>query len=239
MGIIMIDKIYDIDTFNHELGHAIHWYATEDKIPDNFQIEQIRIDEENFYEFAKSYLKAEKNTIEKLQQEKKDYYSENEEAQKDSKEYKKRIKRILDDAEENNSYEKEIIDYLKNNITVEEEYKEYYNRVTRQEFAYLYQEDYKASIIDIIDALKKGKIFDYGMSYDGLNRRIGHGSDYFKRNEKVFTEIVAEYHEIIKSPHRETGLKVLESIIGKEMISILEEFNEELVVEQKKQEKQR
>ena len=239
MGIIMIDKIYDVDTFNHELGHAIHWYATEDKIPDKFQREKIETDEEKFKEFIQSYLKTEKNTIEKLQQEKKDYYCENVEAQKDAKEYRKRMERILEEAEENNLYEKEIIDYLKNNITVEEEYKEYYNRVTRQEFAYLYQEDYKTSIIDIIDALKKGKIFDYGMSYDGLNRRIGHGSDYFKRNEKVFTEIVAEYHEIIKSPHREIGLKTLESIVGKEMIELLEEFNEELVVEPKKIEKHR
>lgn len=239
MGIIAISEIYNLDTFNHELGHAIHWYATEDRIPENFQREQIQINEENYNNFINNYIEERMMIRENLKQKNIDYYSENETAQKDSKDYRKKIEKILEEAEKTDTYSKEIIDYLKNNITVEEEYKNYYNQVITKEIAYLYQEDYKPSIIDIVDAIKKGKIYDDGIEIGYIKTHIGHGSEYFINEKKMFAEIVAEYQEIIKTPHREEALKVLESIVGKDLIDLLEQFNEELVVEPLEHKKQR
>lgn len=239
MGIIAIREIYNLDTFNHELGHAIHWYATEDRIPENFQREQIQINEENYNKFINNYIEERMMIRENLRKKNIDYYSENETAQNDSKDYRKKIEKILEEAEKTDTYSKEIIDYLKNNITVEEEYKNYYNQVITKEIAYLYQEDYKPSIIDIVDAIKKGKIYDNGIKIGYTKAQIGHGSEYFASEKKVFAEIVAEYQEIIKTPHRDEALKVLESIVGKDLIDLLEQFNKELVVEQLEHKKQR
>ena len=240
MGILGISEIYNIDTFNHELAHAIHWYATENKISELFKNQQFEINEETYNKFIKNYVSEINIIIETIKQNNIDYYSENNEAQKSAKDYRKRIEEILDEAEKNNSYSKEIIDYLKENISIDEEYKMYYNKVSINEFSHLYIEDYKETIIDIIDALKKGKIYDEGIKINSsIIKQIGHGSDYYNIGKKDFEEIIANYNEIIKSPYKEEALKILEGIVGKELIEILEQFNEELVVEPLEHKKQR
>ena len=239
MGLLIMDEIYDIDTFNHELTHAIHWYTSEWETPETFKNKTFEIDEKKYNIFIKQYASERMEITEKLKRSNIDYYSENEKAQKEANNYKKRIENILDDAEKNNSYSKEIIDYLKNNIIIEEEYKEYYNRISTIEMTFLYHEEYKSAIIDIIDALKKGKIYDDGIKAGDIIIKIGHGSEYYGKEKKVFPEIIAEYTEIIKSPYKEEGLKILEGIVGKELIEILEHFNKELIVEPLENKKQK
>lgn len=230
MGLIGIKKIYNVDTFNHELTHAMHWYITKNRIPDTFKNMIIEINEKNFQTFVNEFAAQKIITIEILDDI--DFYTMNKEAKKDSKEYRKRIENILENAEKNKSYSKEIIDYLKDNITVEEEYKKYYNKEARLELSVLYQKDYIYSIIDIIDALKRGKIYENGIKINEITVRIGHGEEYYNTETKAFEEIFAEYIEIKKSEYSEEAIEILESIVGRELIDVLEEFNKELFVEQ-------
>lgn len=240
MGIITIREIYNINTFVHELAHAIHWYSTSNKIPELFKQTQFEINEEKFNEFIEQFVSQRIEIFERLKQNNYDFYNENTSAKEEEKKYKQRIKEILENAEENELCTPEIINYLKENIATEEEYKKYYNKVAIEELAIQYQKDYLFAIIDIINALKKGKIYDEGIKINNsLINKIGHGSDYFETEQNIFSEIIAEYNEIIKSPYKEEALKILEEIVGKDLVNLLEQFNEELVVEPLEHKKQR
>jgi hypothetical protein len=239
IGLMGIDKIYDIDTFNHELTHVIHWYSSQYRIPESFHRQIIEINEEKLNEFFTTFV-SQRIKIENKIKENYDFYNKNQNAKEDTQELKKRMERIIDEAEKNNSYSKEIIDYLKNNNTIQEEYKLYYNEVALRELTPLYQDNYLYSIIDIIDGLKRGEVYDKGIKKDDYMIKIGHGSKYYKNNEKhIFLEMIAQYNEIIKSRHKEKALKMLADIVGSELIDLLEEFNKELVVETLENKKQR
>ena len=214
MGYIAIDEIYNIDTFNHELTHAIHWYATQERIPQEFLNETHQINEENYKQFIKQYIEQATNIKEKLKKENIDFFNKDE--------------TDTNNKQENNS--KEQINHSKNNIIVEE-YKKYYNELAIQELLILLQEDYKNSIIDIVDALTNGKVYEQGIIIDNTMYRLGHGKEYYNNSRKIFKEIIAQYNEIIKSSYKEQALKTLENIVGKELIKLLEKFNEELVIQ--------
>ena len=225
-GKIEINNIYDIDAFNHELAHAIHEYSVNEKMPENLKIGTSNINEEEYDKFIKEFIEESEKILKKFNE--KDFYSENLIAIKESKDYNTKINEILDSARY--TYDEEIIKYLKENISIEEEYKEYYNKITSEELSLIYIEKYKTSIIDIIDAIKKGKIYDEGLHINGNIIHIGHGGDYYESENIIFDEILAQYTSIIKSPYKEEALNILKKIVGPELIEILDKFNEELIV---------
>lgn len=220
---------YDIDTFNHELAHVIHDYSKLSEVSYDFS-NGVLINESWFDSFLEEYSKEVLQIEDYIRKSIPKLLAEDTLAQKEVDSYKGRVENILNYAENSGNYSKDVIDYVRNSSSIEDEFKKYYTYVILKKLTLDYVYDYKSSIIDIIDALKGGIIFDEGIKLGNKGYHIGHGSEYYSKAGNSFYEIIAQYNEIIKSPFRNQALKELENIVGRDFIEMLDKINAELYV---------
>ena len=63
-----------------------------------------------------------------------------------------------------------------------------------------------------------------------ISLRFGHGINYYYKDGSIFNEMMADYSEIIKSPDASECLAYLRSIVGNELVDLLETFYERKVL---------
>lgn len=227
--LLAVDNQYDIDTFNHEFAHVIHYYSKLSEEPSYF-LNDVTINEGQFSIFLEEYSKEVLQIEKYIRKNISGLLAEDNLAQKEVRSYNERIEDILNYAETSGNYSKEIIDYVRNSNSIEDEFNKYYIYVILKELILDYAHDYKSSIIDIVDALKGGVICESGIEIGRKIYHIGHGLKYYSKAGNSFYEIVAQYNEIIKSSFRNQALNELENIVGRDFIEMLDRINAELYV---------
>lgn len=225
-GIICIKNDNSIEAFNHEFTHALHFFISQSEVPEQFSRGKFEINRDNYNKLVSIYKSKVKSRKQKILESGCDYYSENQ--VEDLVPYETFFNELIKRAENDDTYSKDVIEYVKNHFIIEDVYRRYYNQYYAHLLASKSVEDYFLSIIDIVDALCEGEIFDEGIELDDYIKKIGHGNRYFKPIENRFQEILADYVTIIKSHHKDEALMYLESIVGRELIEILDNYYKDL-----------
>ena len=238
----------NIDTLNHETGHALFRNLTSEKIPEEFDIvmEQLKTDEEclaRTSEYSKEFRKLAKEVEEQVE---KDYMPVYDESITDEK--KEEIQKYLDTliTEQKQiylkkGYSEETLDLIFSRTFTLEEYLKQDRRVKKEE------------MIDLILRTKYGPFLAIGDYLDGIHvgklkgevlkdkegktigKTYGHGIHYYSRgNEWAFNEMLANYSAISKSDNREEGLNTLKYYIGEDLFNIIQNYYQKEILQSKK-----
>lgn len=219
------ERLNSVPSIIHELTHAIHYYLGKNEIPAEFKNSNFKINEEKYAEFIKIFKQNVIKKMIELEKEKYDYFS----FESDKENYVKNHQQKVDDMLSSPIYSAEKVDYLKKNFIIADEFRRYYNDYIIKQLSIRGVKPYFLCIIDIVDALKRGNIADGGIELYRNVEKLGHGSEYYCRyEENPFLEILANYAEIINSEFKDEGLMYLESIVGIELIEILDNYYKNL-----------
>lgn len=246
-GCVSMDDT-NIDTLNHETGHALFRYLTKEEIPEEFTsvMEKLRTSEsclERTSEYSKRFYKLlEEVTI----QVERDYMPGYDESITEEK--KEEIKKYLDtliteqkQAYLQKGYSEETLDLIFERTFTLDEYLEQDRRVKKEE------------MIDLILRTKHGSFLAVGDYLDGIHvgklkgellkdkhgktirKTYGHGIHYYSRgNEWAFNEMLANYSAIAKSNKSKEGLETLKQYIGEELFNIIQNYYHKEILQSKK-----
>lgn len=237
----------DINNINHELGHLFHYYLTNDEIP--YEFEQILTNIQNnpdilnkISRFSNSLNEYEDKLFKIIEEEydnwSKEYYTP------------EKIREINDYLKLNINekikiytklgYQEEDIKNILNNTLTLEEYLKNDKRIKCQEMLNNIQAVNNSeiqAISDIIDALFSGLYHDSKL-IDNNNKQIigtfGHGLLYYNSINSIFQEIFANYCLLIKSDRKNKILDILKDITGEELITLLNNFYENKIINSSK-----
>lgn len=226
-----------ISTLLHETGHALHYYLSNDKVPEEYNevLERIRQNPETINKvegYAKRFNELKRKislVVEQTYEENFDLYfneSKKEEINNflnKSKEEQKEELKLLGISED-------VLNIILDNVFTQEEYishqkrifiKENIEAILRSEFgAYI-------SIGDIIDAIYEGDLHS-GVLKNNEGKEIettyGHGISYYYARSHGFDEMIANFCMIIKSKDSKKVLDLLRDIVGDELYNMLCEF---------------
>lgn len=243
---IYLSSIYNIDTFNHESTHAIHYYANDFAKPNEFEFP---------YDFSANqlekiyYIAKEINT--KVSDLSQTFHKENYQEELISPpeeyylDYLNQIKLDLTEAVNDQSYPKEIIDFIiKKGISSKSEFILQYelNEILEIVMARTNMElNLYTALEDIFDALSLGIFSTSGITINDNKKEqfvSGHGEEYynehsFNSEKAAFSEIIAQYVTIIKSPNAKELINTLADIMGQEFVDMLQNFYENMYVDDK------
>lgn len=227
-----------ISTIIHETGHALHYYLTEFKVPDNYDeiVKRVRENKElltktsKYFEHCNKimgkvrnyfwYIANETFTIKYSRQEKiMDIQSI---LSKDISEYRNKFKYLK-------IPEEQLEQILQETISVEEFIKQESIIVANELTETTIRNNYAniVATIDIIDAIYKGKVCD-GVLNTADGKKIasfgGHGIRYYSQKERGFYEMIAQFAVLVKSKGYEENLQVLRNIVGDEVYNMISNF---------------
>mgnify|MGYP004603694315 FL=1 len=227
-----------ISTIIHETGHALHYYLTEFKVPDNYDeiVKRVRENKElltktsKYFEHCNKimgkvrnyfwYIANETFTIKYSRQEKiMDIQSI---LSKDIREYRNKFKYLK-------IPEEQLEQILQETISVEEFIKQEAIIVANELTETTIRNNYAniVATIDIIDAIYKGKVCD-GVLNTADGKKIasfgGHGIRYYSQKERGFYEMIAQFAVLVKSKGYEENLQVLRNIVGDEVYNMISNF---------------
>lgn len=227
-----------ISTIIHETGHALHYYLTEFKVPDNYDeiVKRVRENKELLTKISKYfehcnkimgkvrnyfwYIANETFTIKYSRQEHiMDIQSI---LSKDISEYRKKFKYLK-------IPEEQLEQILQETISVEEFIKQEAIIVANELTETTIRNNYAniVATIDIIDAIYKGKVCD-GVLNTADGKKIasfgGHGIRYYSQKKRGFDEMIAQFAVLVKSKGYEENLQVLRNIVGDEVYNMISNF---------------
>lgn len=226
-----------IATLLHETGHALHYYLTNNKIPENYQevIDNARNNPEILKMtemIADKYGELHQHIL--LLVEKKyisffeTYYSESK---------KEEIRDILKKTKEEKKQEyaslgipEEQLDIILEEMFTEEEYIAHQKRIfIREHTDAIMRSEYGSlmGICDILDALYDGYLHSSNLkNQDGnkIKRTAGHGISYYFGTSHGFDEIVANFASISKSKDAVKMLELLKIAVGEEVYNMISNF---------------
>ena len=226
-----------VNTILHETGHALHYYLTQDKVPNDYQeiISRAKQNPEiikNIKEYGDRCFKLKEKIKELVEKEYEGffekYYTE---------EKKEEIKYILAKSKEENkeSYSKigiskEQLDIILNEMYTEEEYIAHQKRIfIGEKTDAVMRSEYGALIAigDILDAIYEGKLrSDNLINSQGENISVlyGHGISYYYATKHGFDEMIANFASISKLQDSEKMLKLLKETAGEEVYYMIRDF---------------
>lgn len=226
-----------ISTIMHETAHALHYYLTDEKIPENYEeiVERARQNPrllkttENFVSYVKSIKETVKEQVEiKCEDYFKGYFT-NERIEE--------IKEKLSKPKEEQKIEymnlgipEDILDnFLDEKFTVEEYIANIKRIYIREISIAILDTNYNnfCSICDILDAIYDGKLFSGKLKNNEgevIERSPGHGLCYFYGTNLGFHEMVAEFSELMKHPNSKENLDLLRSVVGDEVYNMISDF---------------
>ena len=232
-----------ISTLNHETGHAIHYFITNFEIPENYQNLITSINNSPEWNDVIARYSQEFQTIlqkarEKAQKIVEQYINDDSLSNEEQNviemlntEKEKLIAKYLE-----RDYSRETLDIILADSFTKEEFLRQKKDIEIEEVTDLIlREEYDAFIAigDIIDAIADGK-FRGNLLHDSSGKDIpsafGHGVKYYYRGDPTeslkirFTEMVANYSSIIKSKKANEIMKTLKSIVGEDLVTMLDEF---------------
>ena len=239
---VYLRETSDGSIFTHEIGHVIHYYSCGYAVPETFLEYMARnnLPTDKIRRFAIDLYKKNQDIKQQLYEE---YYSKDNQqlSQKYYDDYLKRVQADLMSATNEPDYPKEYIEYLSGRILSFEEFSLYFDTVLKWEYIFLKRDmalNYELYLEDIFDALSGGQFLSEGTD-DDINYFItGHGCSYYLDDydcSLAFTEILAQYITIVKSPKAKELLGILSDIMGAEFVDMLGEFYNNMYVEDKKQ----
>lgn len=228
----------NIDTLNHETGHALLHYLTNKTIPEQFKsiIEKLRSDEnilQRTKEYSDKYLEIRKLVEEEVEIMFMPKYDES-----ITDEKLEEIKGFLEEEQIVNKqkyiklgYDEDFIDFIFASTFTLEEYLEQDRRIKKKNMTDLIlRTRYSAFIAtgDFLDGISKGK-FKGGILKDSNGEKIppayGHGIEYYSRGiDWIFEEMIANYSEIVKTENPSNGLEELKYYVGEELLNIIREY---------------
>lgn len=227
-----------ISTIIHETGHALHYYLTELKVPDNYDEIVKRVRENNelltktskYFEHCNKIMKNIKNYFLNFANEVLTaHYSKQENIMdiqgilsKDISEYRDKFKSLK-------IPEEQLEQILQETFSVEEYIKREAIIVASELTDTTIRNNYASigATNDIIDAIYRGKVCD-GVLKSADGKKIasfgGHGIRYYSRKERGFDEMIAQFAVLVKSKGYEENLQVLRNIVGDEVYNMISNF---------------
>ena len=236
-GCIFINDSY-ISTIIHETGHALHYYLTELKVPDNYDEIVKRVRENNelltktskYFEHCNKIMKNIKNYFLNFANEVLTaHYSKQENIMdiqgilsKDISEYRDKFKSLK-------IPEEQLEQILQETFSVEEYIKREAIIVASELTDTTIRNNYASigATNDIIDAIYRGKVCD-GVLKSADGQKIasfgGHGIRYYSQKKHGFDEMIAQFAVLVKSKGAEENLQVLRNIVGDEVYNMISNF---------------
>ena len=240
----------NIDTLNHETGHALFHNLTDGKYPYEFEkaMEKMKNDKaflKRVQEYSEMFHIIESEVENRVER---TYMKEYDKSITEDK--IKEIERFIN--EEKKSHREEYIrkgiqastvDRILNETYTLEEYLEQDRRIKKNELIDLIMRiEYGpfTAIGDYIDGIVHGRFRDNKLvSEDGniIKHAYGHGLNYYLRGSAwAFDEMLANYSEIVKSENPEEGINALRYFIGNEIIDIISDYYDNNILRSKKYE---
>lgn len=227
-----------VDTLMHETGHALHLYLIDEKMPYGYEnvVERVKNNPDvlkKVEKFSNEYKQI-KQKIAKLVEKQSQKFFETyfttdkiisiEEFLKESQIEKKEKFKSLGISEE-------ILDIiLRESFTVEQFINHQKRIYKEQQIDAIFRSEYGSfmAIGDILDAIYEGKLnsgFLKNENGDIIERTSGHGIAYYYDDPvRWFSEMVANFSSISKSPQSYEMLDLLKSIVGEELYDMLSTF---------------
>lgn len=227
-----------ISTIIHETGHALHYYLTEFKVPDNYDeiVKRVRENKElltktsKYFEHCNKimgkvrnyfwYIANETFTIKYFRQE--NIMAIQSILSKDISEYRNKFKYLK-------IPEEQLEQILQETISVEEFIKQEVIIVANELTETTIRNNYAniVATIDIVDAIYKGKVCD-GVLKSADGQKIasfgGHGIRYYSQKKRGFDEMIAQFAVLVKYKGYEENLQVLRNIVGDEVYNMISNF---------------
>lgn len=233
----------NIDTLNHETGHALFSLLTNQKVPNGFEEIIMKLRNDNSFlqrtaEYSKRFHTLKKAVQDEVELRYMPKYDES-----ITEEKKQEIQCFLDDEITINKrkylklgYSEEILDIIFSKTYTLEEYLEQDRRVKKENMVDLILRTRYGAFLstgDYIDAIHKGK-FKGGVLKDNNGEEIkpayGHGIEYYSRGlDWIFNEMIANYSEIVKS-RDPNGLKELREYVGDELVDFIIDYYDENIL---------
>lgn len=227
-----------ISTIIHETGHALHYYLTELKVPDNYDeiVKRVRENKElltktsKYFESCNKIMKNIKNYFLNFANEVLTaHYSKQENIMdiqgilsKDISEYRDKFKSLK-------IPEEQLEQILQETFSVEEYIKREAIIVASELTDTTIRNNYASigATNDIIDAIYRGKVCD-GVLKSADGQKIvsfgGHGIRYYSQNKHGFDEMIAQFAVLVKFKGAEENLQVLRNIVGDEIYNMISNF---------------
>lgn len=238
----------NIDTLNHELGHALQYFLASDETPKEYisLIEKLRQDKtllEKTSIYSEQYFELKQMVSEEVER---NYMTKYDESIDDEK--LREIQGFLDEEITTKKirylklgYSEELLDIIFSKTYTVEEYIKQDRRVKKNNMIDLILRTRYSALIctaDYLDGIYGGK-FKSGELVDKNNQIIkpgyGHGIGYYRKGLSwAFSEMIANYSEIVKSKNPEEGLKILKKYVGEELVEFIKEYYDKNILQSKK-----
>ena len=227
-----------ISTIIHETGHALHYYLTELKVPDNYDeiVKRVRENKElltktsKYFEHCNKIMKNIKNYFLNFANEVLTaHYSKQENIMDIQGILSKDIDKYRDKFKSLKIPEEQLEQILQETFSVEEYIKREAIIVASELTDTTIRNNYASigATNDIIDAIYRGKVCD-GVLKSADGQKIvsfgGHGIRYYSQNKHGFDEMIAQFAVLVKFKGAEENLQVLRNIVGDEIYNMISNF---------------
>ena len=227
-----------ISTIIHETGHALHYYLTELKVPDNYDeiVKRVRENKElltktsKYFESCNKIMKNIKNYFLNFANEVLTaHYSKQENIMDIQGILSKDIDKYRDKFKSLKIPEEQLEQILQETFSVEEYIKREAIIVASELTDTTIRNNYASigATNDIIDAIYRGKVCD-GVLKSADGQKIvsfgGHGIRYYSQNKHGFDEMIAQFAVLVKFKGAEENLQVLRNIVGDEIYNMISNF---------------
>lgn len=235
-GSIYCDNLV-VETLLHETGHALHYYLTNNYIPENY-LEVILNARNNpdtlrkIDKYAEDYHRIKENILLLVEQKYKNFFESyyDEEKRNEIKGFLEQEILVKKDKFRNLGISDEQLDIILNGMFTVEEYIEHQKRIfINQNADAIFRSEFGTfmAIADILDAICEGKLHS-GILTNQQGEKIkgtaGHGVAYYYATSHGFDEMVANFAYISKSNDAIEKLELFKSIVGEELYNMLSEF---------------
>ena len=227
-----------ISTIIHETGHALHYYLTELKVPDDYDeiVKRVRENKElltktsKYFESCNKIMKNIKNYFLNLAN---DVLTANYSKQENIMDIQSIVSKDISEYRDKFKYlkipEKQLEQILQETFSVEEYIKRKAIIVASELTDTTIRNNYASigATNDIIDAIYRGKVCD-GVLKSADGQKIasfgGHGIRYYSQNKHGFDEMIAQFAVLVKFKGAEENLQILRNIVGDEIYNMISNF---------------
>lgn len=235
----------NIDTLNHETGHALFTYLANREMPQGFEelIARLSADPkllEEVSEYSKKFHKLKDRIEQEVEITFMKSYDESitDEKLKEIEEFLNNLNQKEKDKYRKLGYSEDVLDIILGEMYTVEEYLVQDRRIKKHNMVDLILRTQYGPFIaigDFYDGIYKGQ-YKGGVLKDSNGHKIsptfGHGIEYYSRGtEWAFNEMIANYSAIVKSNNSEIGIQQLREHIGEELFILLQDYYQKQILQ--------
>lgn len=231
-----------ISTLMHETGHALHYYLSNNKIPEKYNevVERIRQNPQTINkveDYSKKFNELRDKIKKSIEQKCEEYFTYYfDEQEEDIIEFLNSSKEKQKEEFKDLGISEESLDLILDGVFTKEEYIEHQKRrYIKEKVEAIFRSEFSAYIAigDIIDAVYDGD-FHSGLLKNEKGEKIesafGHGLAYYFASLHGFDEMIANFCMIQKSKDFNQILDLLKDTLGNELYDMLNEFYHENIL---------